>query len=47
MPVTYGGVIVVGSFLGWLFLKESIAPLQLAGIALITVGVGCVVASKL
>ena len=47
MPVVYGGMIAVSSLLGWLVLKESIAPLQLAGIICILVGVSMVVIAKL
>lgn len=47
MPVVYGGTVVIGSFLGWWLLKEAISPLQFAGIALVTVGIGCIIASKL
>lgn len=47
MPVVYGAMIALTSLLGWLVLKETIAPLQLFGIVLILAGVGCVVAAKL
>ncbi|HEX8226823.1 MAG TPA: EamA family transporter [Candidatus Saccharimonadales bacterium] len=46
LPLIYGGVIVFGSVLGVLFLKESVAPLQLAGILVIVAGIAMVVLAK-
>ena len=46
-PTVYGGAIVISSLIGWLVLHESLAPLQLAGVVLVAVGIGCIVAAKL
>jgi uncharacterized membrane protein len=47
VPVIYGGTIILTTLLGALFLKESVPPLHLAGVLLITLGVGLVIASKI
>ncbi|MDB5186160.1 MAG: hypothetical protein JWL85_683 [Candidatus Saccharibacteria bacterium] len=46
-PAIYGTVIMLTSAFGWLVLKEKVTGLQGLGLALILVGVICVIAAKL
>lgn len=46
MPVIYGGTIVLSTIAGWVLLGETFSLLQLAGVLVISCGVGMVVASK-
>ena len=46
LPVIYGSVVVIGSVLGAVFLKEHISVLQLIGIVVTAAGVSLVVAAK-
>ena len=47
VPLIYGGTVILAPLLGWLFFKEHISPLQLAGICVIAIGIGMVVVSQL
>ena len=47
IPAIYGIAIILSSIFGWIFLKEKVSGLQVAGIALMTVGVICVIVAKL
>lgn len=45
-PVIYGGTIVGVSLVGWLVFKEPFSLLGLAGVAVIAIGIGMVVAAR-
>lgn len=45
-PLVYGGTIVITSVIGYGIFKEKIVPLQLAGIALVAAGIGCIMFAK-
>jgi bacterial/archaeal transporter family protein len=45
-PVVYGGTLVGSSLVGWLVLKEPFSLLGLAGVLVITAGIGMVVLAK-
>lgn len=46
IPVIYGSTIVLATVVGVLLLKESVPALHLAGVAVVIVGIGMIIASK-
>lgn len=46
IPIIYGGAIILSTIAGIALYKESVSPLQLAGIGVIAAGVAMVVTSK-
>ena len=47
VPLIYGGTIVLASLTGWLIFKESVSGLQILGIAVVVIGIGLIVFSKM
>lgn len=46
-PTVYGGAIIISSLIGWFVLRQTAQPLQIAGVIVVAVGIGLIVASKL
>ena len=47
VPLIYGGTVVLASLTGWLIFKESVSGLQILGIAVVVIGIGLIVFSKM
>lgn len=47
VPLIYGGTVVLASLNGWLIFKESVSGLQILGIAVVVIGIGLIVFSKM
>ena len=47
VPLIYGGTVALASLTGWLIFKESVSGLQILGIAVVVVGIGLIVFSKM
>ena len=47
VPALYGGAILISSAFGWLVLRERMTWLSGAGLALILLGIACIVTAKL
>ncbi|MBS3086521.1 hypothetical protein J4422_02365 [Candidatus Pacearchaeota archaeon] len=47
VPLIYGGTIALASLTGWLIFKESVSGLQILGIAIVIIGIGLIVFSKM
>jgi drug/metabolite transporter (DMT)-like permease len=47
IPLIYGGTVVLASLTGWLIFKESVSGLQILGIAVVVIGIGLIVFSKM
>lgn len=46
IPVVFGGSIALSTLFSWLFLKEQISSIQLAGIIAVIIGVGLIALKK-
>jgi uncharacterized membrane protein len=47
VPLIYGGTVALVSLTGWLIFKESVSGLQILGIAVVVIGIGLIVFSKI
>lgn len=47
VPLIYGGTVVLASLTGWLIFKESVSGIQILGIAVVVIGIGLIVFSKM
>ncbi len=47
IPLIYGGTIVLASLAGWLIFKEDVSVLQILGVAVVVIGIGLIVYSKI
>src|SRR3989344_13895 len=47
VPLIYGGTIALASLTGWLIFKKSVSGLQILGIAIVIIGIGLIVFSKM
>lgn len=47
MPAVYGGTIVLSVILARIFFKETVTGLQMAGIAVVALGIGMIVYAKM
>lgn len=47
VPLIYGGTVALASLTGWLIFKEAVSGLQILGIAVVVIGIGLIVFSKM
>ena len=47
VPLIYGGTVALASLTGWLIFKEAVSSLQILGIAVVIIGIGLIVFSKM